>query len=251
MSSEHNGGGISPDSADVEQNGDKSDAPASTREQERGTAGRSGEPGKSRELEEAMAEAVAAVEGRASGGEGAPSAGEAVTEALISARKELEEALEQTQKEAAQLRDRWMRAAADLENYRRRAAKEREDVQRFGIEKLLRDFLPVVDDLERALSIAEGADNATAEQLLGGVRLVQKKFLSTLEKHGVTTFESKGEPFNPERHEAVQQAHSPVAAGAVADQLQRGFLLHDRLLRPALVVVSLGPEGGEATEGSE
>lgn len=195
------------------------------------------------ELAKAMEEAAASVDGQnvAAG----HSAGEAVTEALIAAKKELEGALDQTQKEAAQLRDNWMRAAADLENYRRRAAKEREDVQKFGIERLLKDFLPVVDDLDRAVGVVESAQpDANTEQLLGGVRLVQKKFLSTLEKHGVTTFAAQGQAFDPERHEAVQQAPSDVPAGSVAQELQRGFLIHDRLLRPALVVVSLGQEGG-------
>lgn len=211
-------------------------------------------------LEAAMAEAVAAVEER-QGGASTPGAGEAVTEAILKAKKELEEALEQTKKEASSLRDRWMRAAADLENFRRRAAREREDVQKFGIEKLLKDFLPVIDDMDRAISAGDGqlqaksqdtlTESAPADQLLGGMKLVQKKFISTLEKHGVTSFESKGETFNPERHEAVQQAHSDSPAGAVAEELQRGFLIHDRLLRPALVVVSLGPQQGDAAEAKE
>lgn len=191
-----------------------------------------------------MAEAVAAVDKSEKS-----SPEEALTESLLSARKELEEALEQTRKEAGNLRDQWMRTAADLENYRKRAAKEKDDIAKYGIEKLLKDFLPIFDDLERA-STAHGA--GSSEQLLGGVRLVQKKFLSTLEKHGVTSFDAKGEAFNPERHEAVQQIRSPTPEGAVAEELQRGFLIHDRLLRPALVAVSLGPEDSEQPgEGSE
>lgn len=202
------------------------------------------------ELEAAMAEAVASVDGAATPAQdgGGNDAAAAVTEAMIMAKKELEGALEQTQKEAASLRERWMRAAADLENYRRRASRERDDVKKFGIEKLLKDFLPVLDDMDRAVQAVEGGLQAepadSTKQLLGGVQLVQKKFIATLEKHGVTTFEAVGTPFDPERHEAVQQAHAPVPAGAVASELQRGFLIHDRLLRPALVVVSLGPEGG-------
>ncbi|MEO1233981.1 MAG: nucleotide exchange factor GrpE [Myxococcota bacterium] len=199
------------------------------------------------EVTAALNEAAQAVAG------GGSSAAEAVTEAMIKARKELEEALEQTQKEAASLRERWMRSAADLENYRRRASKEREDVQKFGIEKLLKDFLPVLDDLDRTVQALEetqtSAPAENTEKLLGGVRLVQKKFVSTLEKHGVTTFESQGEVFNPELHEAIQQAHADLPQGAVASELQRGFKLHDRLLRPALVVVSLGPETGEESSG--
>ena len=218
------------------------------------------------ELDQAFADAAAAVDeaqahedgGDTAREEHAP-ASEHVAEALVDAKRELETALEQTRKEAAQLRDRWMRAAADLENHRRRAAREREDVKKFGIEGLLKDLLPVIDDVSRAVQVTEeqlgggsSGSNDPTEQLLGGVRLVQKKFMAALEKHGVTTFESTGTTFNPERHEAVQQAHSDLPAGSVASELQRGFLIHDRLLRPALVVVSLGPEGGEpAGKGSE
>lgn len=217
------------------------------------------------ELDKALAEAEASIDARTKAGSesGKPvedgehlSADAAVTEAMIQAKKELEEALEQTRKEAEQLRERWMRSAADLENHRRRAAKEREDIQKFGIEKLLKDFLPVIDDLDRAVQVIDVQSEANvsdaAKQLLGGVQMVQKKFVSQLEKHGVTSFEARGESFNPERHEAVQQSHSEFPSGAVAAELQRGFLIHDRLLRPALVVVSLGPEGDTgSSKGSE
>ena len=204
------------------------------------------------ELQRALDDAAAAVEGREAGSSGT-SADEAVTEALLAAKKELEAALEQTKREASQLRDNWMRAAADLENYRKRAAREREDVQRYGVEKLLKDFLPVMDDLDRAMSmVSSGEVGSAGEQLLNGVQLVQKKFLSTLGKHGVTSFESAGQAFDPERHEAVQQAHHPeIPAGQVAQELQRGFMIHDRLLRPALVVVSLGAEGGDGAPSDE
>lgn len=194
------------------------------------------------ELEEALEQAAASVGGDAD----RPSASEAVTESLLAAKKELEEALEQTKREAASLRDNWMRAAADLENYRRRAAKEREDVKKFGIEKLLQDFLPVFDDLERALGAIGGTEeHGQAKQLVDGIRLVHKKFLSTLGKNGVVAFESAGETFDPERHEAVQQVHADVPAGKIATEIQKGFMIHERLLRPALVVVSLGPAEGE------
>lgn len=140
-----------------------------------------------------------------------------------------------------------MRSAADLENYRKRAAKEREEAKKFGIEKLLRDFLPVLDDLDRTVNVVRDANlEGPAAQLLSGVELVQKKFLATLEKNGVVSFSSEGQAFDPERHEAVQQSPSPdVPTGSVMSELQRGFLIHDRLLRPAMVVVSLGPPSSE------
>ncbi len=201
-------------------------------------------------IEEAMAEAVAAVEAREQPSEkqaAGKDASEAITESLIAAKKELEQALEQTKKEAGNMRDRWMRSAADLENYRKRAAREREDAVKFGTEKLLRDFLPIVDDLDRALQMVSGDSEGPAKQLVEGMVMVQKKVLSQLKKNGAEAFSSQGETFDPAKHEAVQQAYSPeFEAGLVMQELQRGFMLHDRLLRPAMVVVSLGAEPAKA-----
>ncbi len=168
--------------------------------------------------------------------------GVGLDEDLAAARGRLEEQLAKVTTEAAELKDRWLRAAADLENYRRRAVKEREEIQKFAAERLLRDLLPVVDDLDRALeSVAH--EPGTEAQLRDGVELVRKKFIQQLEKHGVEAFSSRGEVFDPAMHDAIQQAHSDdVEAGRVLQELQRGFRLNDRLLRPATVVVSLGPE---------
>lgn len=211
-------------------------------------------------LEEAMAEAVASMEAREHGGEvevevDPPEGGEqkdagtAVTEALLEAKHELESALKQTQKEAEGFREKWLRAAADLENYRKRAQREREEVEKFANEKLLKDLLPVLDDLDRALEMVGSEPPSDAVQIVDGMKLVHKKFVSALERHGVTTFESKGEPFDPALHEAVQQVHADTPAGSVAAELQRGWMIAGRLLRPALVTVSLGPEGGSTKDG--
>ncbi|MCK6549432.1 nucleotide exchange factor GrpE [Myxococcota bacterium] len=203
------------------------------------------------DLDQAMAEAVRAVEARERGEdpvaaaakpepEPARSASEAVTESLIKAKRELEQVLEQTQTEAKSLRDKWLRAAADLDNYKKRAAKEREEVQKFGNERLLKDFLPIIDDLDRVVSSAKPGD-AQNQAFVDGVRLVLKKFIDQLEKHGVTTFATEGQPFDPNQQEAVQQVSSELPPGTVVTQLQRGYLLGGRLLRPALVTVSVGP----------
>ena len=192
-------------------------------------------------LQAAMNEAAQAVD-RAQG--------EVATESVIKARQELEQVLEQTRSEADGFREKWLRAAADLENYRKRAQKEREETLRFGNEKLLRDFLPMLDDLERAIDATAQAAGESAT-LLDGVRLVHKKFISQLERHGVATFDSVGEAFDPTRHEAVQQNYSDQPAGTVVTQLQRGFMLNDRLLRPAMVVVSLGPESKTESDAGE
>lgn len=165
----------------------------------------------------------------------------ALTEAdLAEARDNLEAQLDAARKDAAEIKEKWLRSAADLENYRKRAAKDKEEVQKYANERLLRDFLPVFDDLERTLS-ALGAVEGVDPQVTDGIELVRKKFLQQLERHGVESFDSVGETFDPARHDAIQQAHShEVEAGLILEELQRGFLLQGRLLRPAMVVVSLG-----------
>ena len=196
------------------------------------------------DLASAMQEAVEAVEAReAPAGDKKPSANDVVTEALIAAKKELEDVLGQTKKEAEHLRGKWLRTAADFENYKKRTAREREDTVKYGNEKVLKDFLPLIDDMELAVDAASRVDDKekAADQLMDGVRLVLKKFIGQLEKNQVTTFDSVGEAFDPTVHEAVQQMHSDLEAGKVVTQLQRGFKLNERLLRPAMVVVSLGP----------
>jgi len=210
---------------------------------ERATKGPEGEV----ELEvEAQAPAEgAAAEAPAQEGE-KRGASDAVTEALINAKKELEEALDQTRKEAANIKNKWLRAAADLENFKKRAAKERDDTVKFGSERVLKDILPVLDDLDRTVKAID--NNEGTEAVFDGVKMVQKKFVLQLEKQGVEVFAALGQPFDPSRHEAVTQAHSAdVPAGGVVSELRRGFLLHGRLLRPAMVVVSLGapPAGGD------
>jgi molecular chaperone GrpE len=143
--------------------------------------------------------------------------------------------------------ERYLRAAADLENYRKRAQKERDEVQKFGIEKVVKDLLPAVDGLDRALAAAP--DGALAD----GVRLVRATLEQGLAKHGVKGFSALGEPFDPARHEALLQVPTADAApGTVVLEHARGFTLHERLVRPAMVGVSTAPppaEGGAANEG--
>ncbi len=133
--------------------------------------------------------------------------------------------------------ERLLRAAADLENYRKRAAKEKEEVQRFGVEKLVKDLLPVADGLDRALAAAP-ADDALA----AGVRLVRTALEQALAKHGVVGFSAMGERFDPALHEALMQV--PTAEqppGTVVLEHARGFKLNDRLVRPAMVGVAVAP----------
>jgi len=131
--------------------------------------------------------------------------------------------------------DRLLRTAAEFDNFKKRAVKEKEDVQRFGIERLLKDFLPVMDNLERALDHAEQHD---PRQVIEGVRLVQKLFESTLAKHGAVGFSALGKPFDPGVHEALMQQESDQPAGTVVSEMAKGYKLNERLVRPAAVVVA-------------
>ncbi len=131
--------------------------------------------------------------------------------------------------------DRHLRAAADLENYKKRAVKEREEAQKFGNERLLKDLIPVLDNLERALSAAPDGD-----PLAKGVRLVLRGFEETLGRHGIKAFSALGQPFDPRLHEAVMQvAAGDQPPGTVVMEHGRGYLLNDRLVRPAMVGVAV------------
>jgi molecular chaperone GrpE len=136
--------------------------------------------------------------------------------------------------------DRALRAQADLENYRKRAQKEKEEVQKFGSERLLRDLLPVMDNLDRALEAAVKSPDIDSFQK--GVAMTRKAFEDSLGRHGVKAFSAKGQPFDPRLHEAIQQVETAdMPAGHVVQEVVRGFTLNERLVRPALVVVARAP----------
>jgi molecular chaperone GrpE len=136
--------------------------------------------------------------------------------------------------------DRALRAQADLENYRKRAQKEKEEVQKFGSERLLRDLLPVMDNLDRALEAA--AKTPDLDSFQKGVAMTRKAFEDSLGRHGVKSFSAKGQPFDPRLHEAIQQVETAeLPPGHVVQEVVRGFTLNERLVRPALVVVARAP----------
>ena len=155
---------------------------------------------------------------------------------------ELEAGLAAARDDARAAQDRWMRERADLENFKKRNAKERQDAVRFGNESLLRDLLPVVDNLERAVGAASGGGNGNS--LAEGVELVLKAFMDALQRNGVERVPAKGAPFDPAVHEAVAYVESPShPAQQVIEEHQAGYRLNDRLLRPAMVTVSKGRPG--------
>lgn len=147
-----------------------------------------------------------------------------------------------------------LRAAADLENYRKRAMREREETSKFGQEKLLKELLPVIDNLERALDPKNSAD---LDALRTGVEMTHKLFESALARVGLKGFSAVGEQFDPSLHEAMQAVESDEAPGTVLSQMVRGFMLHDRLLRPAMVFVAKAREDrppsrdGESADAEE
>jgi molecular chaperone GrpE len=158
---------------------------------------------------------------------------------------ELEAAVSKAKEEARENYDRLLRAAAELENYKKRVAKEKSDLIRYGNEELLKALLPVIDNLERALGHARGKGNE--EGIRGGVEITLQQFLQILQRFGVTPIAAEGERFDPTRHEAVMEQDSvEYPPGHVISELEKGYLLNDRLVRPAKVVVAKAPENADA-----
>lgn len=161
-------------------------------------------------------------------------------QALESMRTELESLKEQ-------LREQQLRNLAELDNVRKRAEREIANGQRYGAEKLLRELLAICDSLELGLKAA-GAPDASAQGIVEGLSLTHRQFLSLLEKNGVTSVDPAGQPFNPDLHEAVAATPSDkVPANHVLEVVQKGYRLHDRLLRPARVVVAQQPAATSET----
>jgi len=208
---------------------------------------------------DAIADALAAVEKRSRRSEAADPGAQAAPgsaapdpapvaplEGEEKLRLELEMSQERARKVFEQLKeehDRLLRTAADLENYKKRAAREKDEVQRHGNERLVKEILPVLDSLERALAAAPKDD-----PLASGVQMTKRLLEDALGRFGVKGFSARGERFDPRVHEALMTIETLDAApGTVVEEQQRGFYLHERLIRPAAVVVSAAP-GAPASE---
>ena len=196
------------------------------------------------ELEEALREAEAAVEARHAG----RSAGRGA-----SGQEALEREVASLKEDKAQLEERIVRLQADFDNHRKRTLREKQEALSYGHEFVVKDLLPVVDNLERAIEHASASSGADFEGMLQGVELVRRELLAVLAKHGVSPIEAAGEMFDPNLHEALAQMEDEkVPAGRIGRVLQKGYRLRDRLLRPARVMVSKGPgEPPQADEGSD
>lgn len=147
--------------------------------------------------------------------------------------------------ERDELRDRFMRALADAENSRKRAERDRREAEQYGGTRLARDLLPVFDNLKRALDAASDETRSPAAPLIEGVELTLRELTNVMTKHGVSAIEPAiGDSFDPQQHEAMFEAPLPgTKAGQIIQVMSVGFLLHDRLLRPAQVGVSSNTAG--------
>jgi molecular chaperone GrpE len=205
--------------------------------------------GPAADIEAAMRDALSAVEAVEGGDEarpaaGSPPAGSDPDPAEDGGTDTGEREVAALRREIADLRDRSMRTLADFDNFRKRAERERQEVRRYALLEPLREFLPVADNLERALQ-ADGQ----AEDLKRGVEMILRQMQELLRRFGVREVPADGEPFNPAVHEAVARTESDaVTQPTVAETLVRGYTLHDKLLRPAMVKVAVPPETAVARQ---
>jgi molecular chaperone GrpE len=155
----------------------------------------------------------------------------------------LQEALDAAQAQVATLKDQLLRAHAEMDNLRRRSQRDVENAHKFGVERLLGDMLPVLDSLEKGLEATSGLEGDASKAVVEGLELSHRLFLDTLARFGLTPVDPHGEPFNPQRHEAIAMIpNKDMEPNSVMDVMQRGYVLHDRLLRAAKVVVTRAPE---------
>ena len=182
---------------------------------------------------DAAADAEGPGDATATGGDDAPT-GEAGVEAK--------------EKELKDTYDRLLRTTAEFENYKKRMAREMDEFRKYANQSLLRELLSIVDHIELALQAAGGA--GSEKTIADGLGLTLKELMRILEKFNVTPVESTGQPFNPEVHEAILREHSDsLPENAVVREMQKGYMINGRLLRPALVAVAARP-AAEPGEGN-
>ncbi len=156
--------------------------------------------------------------------------------------------IEDLRRKADEYYDQFLRSQAELQNVLKRHQRDRAEWIKFGAEAMARDLLPVIDDLERALSHRQ----QSGQSLVEGVELVLKGLVGLLERHGVERIEALGEPFDPAEHEAVQTVETAEREpDTVVEEHRAGYRIHGRLLRPAMVVVAKAPTGGENAEKAQ
>lgn len=150
----------------------------------------------------------------------------------------LKEKLKATEEEAKDNYDRYLRLAAEFDNFKKRASREIDEFRKYANESIIQELLPVADNLERAIQAIKD-DDSVNDLVLEGVTMTLKEILKVFEKFKVTPIEALGEPFDPAFHQAVMQEETDVhPENTVLNELQKGYTIHDRLLRPSMVVVS-------------
>ena len=166
----------------------------------------------------------------------------------VASDEHLQQQLEEAESKAKENWDQLLRVKAEQENLRRRHEREVENAHKYALERFAQDLLPVIDSLEMGAEAAT-SEGATLEKVREGTELTLKILLSTIEKYGIQAVHPEGEPFNPEYHQAMSMLESPEhAANTVMNVMQKGYTLNERLIRPAMVVVS---KGESATKKSE
>lgn len=178
------------------------------------------------------------------GGESAPVDNVDSPDAATAELADLRQQLAAKEQEAKDNYDRYLRQVAETENFKKRNARERDDAIRFANEMLLKDLLPVIDNLERAIAHAASGENG--KPLVEGVEMVLKGFLDALSKFGVSQIVAVGQSFDPSKHEAIAQVVSDLhEPNVVVEEHHKGYMFRDRLLRAALVSVAKAPETNE------
>jgi molecular chaperone GrpE len=156
--------------------------------------------------------------------------------------------LEEKTRLAEEHYDRFLRAQAELENYKKRVEREKSSLVKYGNEELIKAILPIIDNLERAFDHEPGEN---PDGFMEGIKITRNQLLQVLERFGVTPIAAVGEPFDPAKHEAMMQVESAdQEPNTVLSELQRGYFLNDRLLRPAMVSVARAPSQEEGEEAS-
>jgi len=164
--------------------------------------------------------------------------GEEKKEACKDQLKEIQAELETAKQEAKETYDRFLRVSAEFENYKKRSAREMDDLRKYANQSLIVEMLAVVDNLERAL-ISSNGNSSNDKCMADGVNLTLKEILKVFEKFNVKPIESIGQPFDPNFHQAMMQEETDdYPENTVITELQKGYMIHDRLLRPSMVVVA-------------
>ncbi len=162
----------------------------------------------------------------------------------------LEKKLEEKEKELAECKDKMLRLAAELENFKKRVEREKLEHMKFALEEFAKELLPFLDNLERAIAVAK--ETKDMEKMIEGIELTLSGYFKTLERFGLKTFVAEGHRFDPNYHEALSVEENPdVEENTVLKELLRGYTLHDRVIRPALVVVSKKNQSAGQKEGGQ